>query len=362
MEPLMLPEVSEAAWTSFQTGLPDTARSRTTTVPRDAFATIFSGDDALTRELEWARQIAFSEIPVMLLAETGSGKELLARAIHDASPRAGGPFVAVNCGALAPSLLESELFGYAPGAFTGAARRGRPGFFHAASEGTLFLDEVAEMPPPMQVALLRVIESGSYQRLGDPTPQHTSVRVVCATCRDLPSLVAESAFRQDLYYRLKGAVVRLPALRDRSDLERLAHHLLAQLSARAGLRAAPDLNAAALALLRAHRWPGNVRELRAILEVAIVAAGGAPEIGAEHLPRDIGLAADAVPRTSRMVRAVGATRTADDREPTALADAEAVAVQRALDASSGNVAAAARRLGVARSTVYRKLQRNRRLD
>ena len=251
MERLALPEITETEWASLHTVV-------------DPFAPIICGDAALAHELQWARRIAASDLPIMLLAETGTGKELVARAIHDASSRATGPFVAVNCGAIAPSLLESELFGYAPGAFTGADRRGRPGLLHAARSGTLFLDEVAEMPTGMQVALLRVLETGSYQRLGETTPQHTSVRIVCATCRDLAALVDAGTFRQDLFYRLKGSVIRLPALRDREDLALLATHLIERVASQAG-RKLPALTTAALDRLRAHRWPGNVRELRATL-------------------------------------------------------------------------------------------------
>ncbi|RYE91567.1 MAG: sigma-54-dependent Fis family transcriptional regulator, partial [Myxococcales bacterium] len=178
------------------------------TASDDPFGAIFAADASVEAAVRWSRRVAVSRLPVMLLAETGSGKELFAQAIHHASDRASGPFVAINCGALAPGLLESELFGHAPGAFTGADRRGRTGLLHAADRGTLFLDEVAEMTPPMQAALLRFLESGTYQRLGETGVSHADVRLICATCRDLPARVADQSFRQDLYYRLKGALLR----------------------------------------------------------------------------------------------------------------------------------------------------------
>jgi len=267
----------------------------------------------------------------MLLAETGAGKELVASMIHEHSPRAGGAFVALNCGAIAPSLLESELFGYAAGAFTGADRGGRAGLLHAASGGTLFLDEVAEMSPAMQASLLRVLESGTYRRVGDTRTSSADVRVVCATCRDLPPLVATGAFRQDLYFRLKGASVRIPSLRERSDVLALARHLL---QAMAGSE--PRLSPAAEQELSRRAWPGNVRELKSVLEVAVIAAAGAPWIEPEHLGSD-----DPAPSA-----------------PVSLADSEAGAVQRALAACDGNVSTAARRLGVARSTLYRMMRRH----
>ncbi len=290
-------------------------------------AAIFSADPAVSAAIAWSRQLAASDLPVMLLAETGAGKELFAQAIHAASTRAAGPFHAVNCGALAPGLLEAELFGYASGAFTGAERGGRTGLFHAAAGGTLFLDEVAEMSPAMQAALLRVLETGTYRRVGDMRLERTDVRVVCATCRDLAGLVASGAFRQDLYYRLKGATVTIPPLRTRTDLVALAHHLL---GGRAEL--SPD---AAAAIVR-HPWPGNVRELKSALAVACVVACGGDRIELAHLPSEL---------------------AASPAAASGLHDAERDAVVRALTETAGNVSLAARKLGVARSTVQRMKRR-----
>ncbi len=317
-------------------------RQAPATAPPDVFAAIFAEDAGLRAQLRWARQLAASEVPVMLLAETGTGKELVARAVHDASPRADGPFVAINCGALAPSLLESELFGYGPGAFTGADRRGRTGLLHAATGGTLLLDEVAEMPPAMQAALLRVLEDGMYHRVGEAAPRRADVRVICSTCRDLPALVESGQFRKDLYYRLRGGVVRLPPLRARTDIVALAECLIKRLSVRAGRRSAPRISSGAAALLRAHGWPGNVRELRSCLEVALVIAQDAEFVDCEHLPPDLGI--------------VGHVNEPSSAAP--LAEIETRAIEAALRAVDGNVSAAARTLGVARSTLYRRMRRD----
>ncbi|MCE9576260.1 MAG: sigma-54-dependent Fis family transcriptional regulator [Deltaproteobacteria bacterium] len=294
--------------------------------PDDAFAAIVTEDSAVSAAVQWSRQLAQSELPVMLLAETGAGKELFAHAIHRASPRAAGPWHAINCGALAPSLLEAELFGYAPGAFTGAERTGRTGLFHAATGGTLFLDEVAEMSPAMQAALLRVVETGTFRRVGDVRLERTDVRIVCATCRDLGALVTTGGFRQDLYYRLKGATVRIPPLRERTDVLALARHILADRAA---------LSPEACDAVVAYAWPGNVRELKSVLSVAIVATAGAGWIELRHLPPELACAT----------------------APTTLGDAEREALVRALTAASGNVSLAARTLGVARSTIHRMKRR-----
>ena len=294
----------------------------------DAFDAIFAEDTTVLASIAWARRLATSELPVMLLAETGAGKELFARAIHAASPRAASPMLAINCGALAPTLLETELFGYAAGAFTGADRAGRHGLFHAARGGTLFLDEVAEMSPAMQAALLRVIETGTYRRVGDTRLERTDVRIVCATCRDLGAMVTAGTFRQDLYYRLKGATVRIPALRERTDVLALAHHVLG---------ANVDIAPQAADAIAAHAWPGNVRELKSTLAVAQLHADGAA-IELAHLPPEIA-APPAAPRGE-------------------LESVERDTLRRVLAEANGNMSDAARRLGVARSTLYRMLRRH----
>lgn len=309
----------------------------------DPFAPIFAEDPMVREQLRWARQLAASELPVMLVAETGAGKELIARAIHKASPRAGGPFLAVDCG-LAPSSLASELFGEGRGASAGADPRGREGLLHAAAGGTLFVDEVAELSPALQAALLRVLEDGTVQRVGETTPDRADVRLICATCRDLSAMVAAGSFRQDLYYRLRGGVVTLPPLRARTDVVALAEHLLARWTGRAGSGPPPRIGAMAAAQLRARAWPGNVRELRSCLEVALVMARGADTLMPEHLPPEL---------DGRRSPALAATTA----PAVPLEELEARAIEAALRAANGNVSAAARSLGVARSTLYRRLRR-----
>ncbi|HEY0193548.1 MAG TPA: sigma 54-interacting transcriptional regulator [Kofleriaceae bacterium] len=295
----------------------------------DAFGALYAEDRAMRAAIDWSRRLAVSDVPVMLLAETGTGKELIAQAVHAASPRAAGPFHAVSCGAVAPGVLEAELFGYAPGAFTGALSGGRTGLFHAAASGTLFLDEVAEMSPAMQAALLRVLETGTFRRVGEVRLERSDARIVCATCRDLPALVASGAFREDLFYRLKGAVVRLPPLRERTDLIGLATHLLGDVA----------LSPAAAAAIAHHAWPGNIRELKSMLAVARIVAAGASCIELDHLPAELTVAAPAAPCS-------------------AIDDAERQAVVRALVEAGGNVSRAARALGVARSTLHRMKRRH----
>ncbi|NTX01252.1 sigma-54-dependent Fis family transcriptional regulator [Myxococcus sp. CA040A] len=313
-----------------------------------AWAALKGSDPEHRATLREAARFAPTTLPVLLLSETGTGKELLARAVHAASAVASGPFVAVNCGALSAALLESELFGHAPGAFTGARAGGAEGKLAAADGGTLFLDELAEMPAALQVMLLRVLEDGGYSRVGESRVRHSRFRLIGATCRDLEAAVSAGTFRSDLYYRLQGAVLRLPPLRERVDLPELARSLLSGLSAEGG-HPASTLSAEALARLRAHAWPGNVRELKTVLRMALVRAGGEPVVNAVALPPELGRAPAHVPPVS-----------SPPVEPVAspgLRELEAHAILDALSRSGGNVARAARLLGIARSTLYRMVER-----
>ncbi|WP_338864949.1 sigma-54-dependent Fis family transcriptional regulator [Myxococcus stipitatus] len=306
------------------------------------------GSDAQQRAmLKEAARFAPTLLPVLLLSETGTGKELLARAVHAASSVASGPFVAVNCGALSSALLESELFGHAPGAFTGARTGGAEGKLAAADGGTLFLDELAEMPPALQVLLLRVLEDGGYSRVGESHVRHSRFRLIGATCRDLDAAVRAGTFRGDLYYRLQGVMLRLPPLRERDDLGELAQDLLSQLALEGG-HPASTLSSDALARLKAHGWPGNVRELKTVLRLALVRAGGARVVDVAALPSELG--------SGPAPRAPVASRV-DAASPQGLRALEAQAVREALERSGGNMARAARRLGVARSTLYRMVER-----
>jgi len=237
-----------------------------------ALQAIIGQAPALRRVLDQAARVARTRLPVLVTGESGTGKELLAHALHDLSPAASGPFVAVNCGALARELAESELFGHERGAFTGAGAR-KMGWFEEASGGTLVLDEVGELPLDLQPKLLRVLETGRLRRVGGHGEIAVNVRVVALTLRDLRRDAGRGLFRIDLYHRLAGCELRLPALRERpSDVTLLADHFLAELAPEFGPR---TIDADAMARLLAHDWPGNVRELRNTLRRAAALSDGA---------------------------------------------------------------------------------------
>ncbi|MDQ1347843.1 MAG: sigma-54 dependent transcriptional regulator, acetoin dehydrogenase operon transcriptional [Acidobacteriota bacterium] len=325
------------------------------------FANLFAEDAKVVATKVAAERFARTRLPILLLAETGTGKDLLARAIHGASPRCERPFVAINCGALSPHLLESELFGYAPGAFTDARREGYEGKVGAARGGTLFLDEVAEMPGPLQALLLRVLEDGTYFRVGESVPRQADVRLICATCRDLPGMVDGGSFRRDLYFRIAGAVLALPAVRERNDVANLVRHVFAGLAASENPDApAPRLSRAVLERLTAARWPGNVRQIRTALQYAMALADGSG-IRPEHLPKlDLGRASALGKAGSSATdgASISAAQSPIAAPETAqrLAELEHQWVTRAIREAGGNLSLAARRLGIARSTLYRHLR------
>jgi transcriptional regulator with GAF, ATPase, and Fis domain len=223
--------------------------------------------------MERVEQVAASDVPVLILGETGSGKEVIARAIHTRSGRAPGPFVRVNCGAIPHDLIDSELFGHEKGAFTGAIET-RPGWFERADGGTLLLDEVGELPPAAQVRLLRVLQEDHVFRVGGAASIDVDVRVIAATHRDLPVMVSEGRFREDLWYRLAVFPIRIPAIRERaSDIPELARHLAAKSCARIGTRAIEPTDAD-IRLMASYPWPGNVREMGAVMDRAVILGGG----------------------------------------------------------------------------------------
>lgn len=311
--------------------------------PRTTFLSLNGTDKALESTLWTAERVAPTRLPVLLLAETGTGKELLARELHKASDRSNRALVALNCGAVSPDLMASELFGYGPGAFTGAAKNGSDGRLAAADGSTLFLDEVAEMPTSLQVMLLRFLDDGFFYRVGENVPRHSDVRLVCATCRDLTALVEAGEFRRDLYHRINGVTLTLPALRDRDDLDQLTDTLLAKLAALEGLVEVPALSQAARQRLSQYTWPGNVRELRQTLHRAIALSGRSTFIEAS----DVQLETQPGPSSGPANKPVKAC----------LADQQLLSIQEALERSQGNVSEAARELGVARSTIYRAARR-----
>jgi transcriptional regulator of acetoin/glycerol metabolism len=332
LEPLETP-----ATRAMPAALPAATRPGAAPAPLpSSFESIHATDPGVVAAKRLAATFAPTSIPVLLLAETGTGKELFARAIHAASACASGPCVAINCGAVSGSLLESELFGYAPGAFTGAGRAGSAGLLGEADGGTLFLDEIAEMPEPLQAALLRALEDGTYRRLGDPRPRRSTFRLIAATCRDLAARVQQGGFRSDLFYRIQGACIRIPALRDRSDRVSLARAIVAQ-----HRPDPPALAPSAVKHVEAHTWPGNVRELKSAVVHALALCAEGP-IEREHFPEPL------LGGVGRGERDDGRTRQQVLRD----------AASETLRATGGNVSEAARRLGVARDTLYRMLRRN----
>ncbi|MCA8963097.1 MAG: sigma 54-interacting transcriptional regulator, partial [Planctomycetes bacterium] len=259
--------------------------------PTSPLGALDGSDAALIDALRRAAHLAHTSIPLLIQAETGTGKDLLAHAIHRESHRRNGPWIALNCGAFTESLLQSELFGYAGGAFTGAAPGGRAGFVEVADGGTLFLDEVADLSLPAQSALLRFLDDGTYYRVGETRERHADVRLVSATCRDLDAAVATGRFREDLFYRLRGAELNLPPLREREDLPELVETMLQRVSGELNL-SVPRFEVAAHAAVLAYGWPGNFRELKQTLSVAVALSRGG-RIVLDALPSNVTGAWDA---------------------------------------------------------------------
>jgi transcriptional regulator with PAS, ATPase and Fis domain len=332
------------------------------------FASFIGLSAAAVEVKRQARRAAQSSSPVLLLGETGTGKELLAHAIHAASARAGGPFISVNIAAVPDTLLESEFFGFAPGAFTGADRKGRDGKFRLAHGGTLFLDEIGDMPVALQSKLLRALQEGEIEPLGSNKLIPFDVRVIAATSRDLSRLVREGGFREDLFYRLNVLPIRVPPLRERrEDIAALLEALGEDVALRSGM-SHPELSAQALALLEAQPWRGNIRELRNVLEQAAMRSDSqrieAPQV--EAVLRESGL--QQVDIAPLRVQSSLAGDTAPNLAPEVqdesgllrplsvqIAELEQRAIRAAMDASRGNKVAAAKMLGVARATLYARL-------
>jgi len=293
-------------------------------------------DPAFASALGQAARAFDAGLPILVTGETGAGKEVAARALHAASRRSDGPLVAINCGAIAPELVASELFGHVEGAYTGARRGGSMGRIATAQGGTVLLDEIGEMPLDLQVALLRVLDENEVTPVGGTRPVAVDVRFICATHRDLPALVAAGRFREDLYYRLGGYVLPVPALRARSDFDAVLDSVCVRIGCDpkrldAGLRRA----------LRALRWPGNVRQLQHALTLAAAMAPEREPLRLDHFPQSV---------ESPPMRAAGSEAAASS-----LKELREQAIDAALRQTHGNVAAAARLLGMGRATLYRKL-------
>ncbi len=304
------------------------------------FRDLVSKSAAMQRVFELAQVAARSNSTILVLGESGSGKEVLARTIHEESPRAEGAFVAMSCAALTETLLESELFGHEKGSFTGANAR-RKGKFEAAAGGTLFLDEIGDISPKLQLDLLRVLEERKFQRVGGNESIDVDVRIIAATNKDLKKAVSDGSFREDLFYRLNVIPVTLPPLRERKeDIPLLVEHFLDRLEAemKKRVRVSPE----AMGALLAHDWPGNVRELRNVLERgAVVAQGDLIK------PADLGLA-------PAPARAPGANAPG---EPVSLEEVEKRHIAEVLGHTAGNVSQAARLLGIDRVTLYNKIRK-----
>jgi two-component system response regulator HydG len=318
---------------------------------------------AFRRMMTLVSQIADSSATVLIEGESGAGKELVARAVHKGSSRHKGPFVAVNCAALPETLLESELFGYEKGAFTGAAGR-REGRFELADGGTLFLDEVGDLSPVTQPKILRVLQEGEFERVGGTKTIRVDVRIVTATNRDLAAMVREKRFREDLFYRLNVINVIVPPLRDhKEDIPVLAQHFL-RIYAAKNNRKLEGFSDDALACLEAHSWPGNVRELENVVERAVVLAREGSQIGVSHLPENL------AERSVMLERGAGHEPAASEhpgvpglsdqvfkiRVGTPLAEVEQRLLEETLKLTKGNKTLTARLLGIDPKTVFRKLK------
>jgi len=335
------------------------------------------GEPAIASVIARVRKVQRHEIPIMILGETGTGKEVLAQAIHNESERSAKPFVAVDCAAIPESLVEAELFGYEEGAFTGARRKGSQGKIFMANGGTLFLDEIGDMPPSLQTRLLRVLQERTVTPLGSNKAIAVNIAVICATHRNVREMIQRGEFREDLFYRLNGLVVRLPPLRERCDMALLVERVLER-----ECEVAPGLTVSneVLALFCQYRWPGNVRQLSNVLRTAAVMAADDGGIELHHLPDDFmedlrseRLTARAAPAAGEPVSGPGsipASEGGDDNpavppaiaapaQPatgTSLREVQLAAIGTALEQCAGNISAAARLLGVSRNTVYRTLR------
>ncbi len=312
--------------------------------PPDALAQMDTGDLRWRAAADRARRVVDKPIPLLIQGESGVGKELFARAFHDSGPRQGGPFVAINCAALPENLIESELFGYAPGAFTGARKEGSLGRLREAHGGTLFLDEIGDMPLGMQTRLLRVLQERAVTPVGAGKAVPVDFALVCATHCKLREEAEQGRFRSDLYYRINGLTVLLPALRERTDFQALTDSLLERLNPQRDIHLAPEL----LARLSQHPWPGNLRQYSSVLRTASAMLDSDEAcIDWAHLPDDL---TEDLRATPQPVAPVGLPR-----EPQNLQEMSQAAIRQALESSRGNISLAARTLGISRQTLYRKM-------
>jgi len=309
-----------------------------------SFATIFGQSQELERVKELGRRVAKSDTTVLLVGESGTGKELFAHAVHVESNRALGPFIKVNCAAIPETLFESELFGYKEGAFTGAQKKGKKGKFALADKGTIFLDEISELPLLMQVKLLRVLQEREIEPVGAEQPEPVDVRIVAASNRDLGELVQEGLFRHDLYYRLNVVMLRIPPLRERqTDIVLLTEKILKQLEKETGIPV-EGVDQETAALFMAYSWPGNVRELRNVLEQTLYLKSG-NLITRQDIPR------------AMIKSAEGSSTPVQLRSlKFQLSQVEESLIRRAIQDAKGDKLAAATQLGISKSSLYAKIE------
>ncbi len=331
-----------------------TRRPESGCTPKLTLDTLNTGDLRLQAAIDRARRMLDRDIPILIQGESGAGKEMFAKAFHNSGPRRDAPFVALNCASIPESLIESELFGYQGGAFTGARKEGAPGKIQQAHGGTLFLDEIGDMPLNLQARLLRVLQERCVTPLGSTRSIQVDISLVCATHRKLREEVARGTFREDLYYRLNGMSVTLPALRERTDIRTLVNKLAA---AETASRSAPvRFSESALQAIEGYAWPGNIRQLFNVIRVAIALLDDDETLITEtHLPEELF-------ETSPFARSAAPTAhdpwaAAPPDGPNSLDAISRQAAMRALEAAGGNISSAARQLGISRNTLHRKLGR-----
>lgn len=307
------------------------------------------GDPKMRALIAKALRVVGHDIPIMIEGESGTGKELLARALHMAGPRRNGPFIPINCAAIPEGLIESELFGYQEGAFTGARRKGQAGKIREADKGTLFLDEIGEMPLQFQARLLRVLQDRMVTPLGSTGSHQVDLAVICATNRRVRDAVAAGSFREDLYYRLNGLLLTLPSLRERDDKLLLAAKILESLC---GAGREITIHPNVLRLFDHHPWPGNIRQMHNVLRTAVALLGERSEITDDDLSGDFLEQAGPLAMSDHAICLEDGCTTGE----ASLADMEARLITATLDQTGGNIAAAARKMGIGRNTLYRKLR------
>jgi transcriptional regulator of acetoin/glycerol metabolism len=331
-----------------------------------------TGDSRAAYNIRCAERVLDKDISILLQGETGTGKEVFARAIHTASSRAEHAFIAINCGAIPEQLIESELFGYKDGAFTGARRGGMRGKIEQANGGTLFLDEIGDMPLHLQTRLLRVLEERQVTPLGGDKPLPIDVQIISASHCDLEQMMQAGDFREDLYYRLNGIALRLPALRERTDFHALTTAILESEAGTADIQ----LSSEAFAILQAYAWPGNLRQLKNVLRTAL-ALSDSDEIRPADLPPDIqsaatsnhlsGLASGSVQHlANQQASALDALQIPEDQQHLSAVPASAKTLKRAerdallqvLNAQAWNITSTAAQLGISRNTLYRKMHKH----